>query len=143
MELVLNPSSPNTQSISIQNSNNAFLDTKLNSIVLNVIDYGAKNDNSTDNSSAFSSISNYVNNTEGNFSIFFPDGKYVYKYGLIFTKPVKLFSNGGAELVYTGTGKAIFFTSIYNGNGTPTNGYFQHDTVENITFRNGQNMTQG
>lgn len=126
-----------------QNSNNNYLNSKVGTITLSVLDYGAKNDGVTDNLTAFHSICDYVNSTDGNFSVFFPDGKYAYSGGFSFTKSIKLYSNGGAELVYTGTDKAVSFSVYYNSDGTPKNGYYQPVTVENITFRNGQNMTHG
>lgn len=116
---------------------------RLDGICLDVTNFGAVCDGSTDNAAAFEKISDYVNQSGGNISVFFPDGKYSYSGGLSFTKPVKLYSNGGAALFYTGTGRAISFSAVYDADGAPSGGYFQHAAVENLTLTGGASMTAG
>lgn len=116
---------------------------RLDGICLDVTNFGAVRDGAADNAAAFQQVSNYVNQSDGDISVFFPDGVYVYSGGLSFIKPVKLYSNGGAVLRYTGTGRAVTFSAAYNANGTPKNGYFQRAAVEDLTFSSGASMTAG
>lgn len=81
------------------------------SIVINVkVDFGAKTDGS-DNITAFTNLSNYVNSLPvllcEPVEIVFPSGEYKYSGGLNFTRPVKLVGYNGAILNYTGNGIAI------------------------------------
>jgi hypothetical protein len=74
---------------------------------INVLDWGAVGDNSTDNTSAFMALSAWVNEqprTGVPFPIYFPAGTYKYgTNGLNFHNPVYLFSDEAATLYFTGT----------------------------------------
>lgn len=78
----------------------------INGAPINVLDWGAVGDGSTDNTSAFMALSAWVNaqpRTGIPFPIYFPAGTYKYGInGLNFENPVTLFSDEAATLHYTG-----------------------------------------
>lgn len=75
---------------------------------INVLDWGAVGDGSTDNTAVFTALSAWVNTqprTGIPFPIYFPAGTYKYgTNGLNFEHPVTLFSDEGATLYFTGIG---------------------------------------
>jgi hypothetical protein len=79
----------------------------INGAPINVLDWGAVGDGSTDNTAAFTALSAWVNaQTETGipWPIYFPGGTYKYSTnGLNFTNPVTLFSDEAATLFFTGT----------------------------------------
>lgn len=80
----------------------------INGAPINVLDWGAVGDGATDNTSAFTALSAWVNTqprTGVPFPIYFPEGTYKYgTNGLNFEHPVTLFSDEGATLYFTGVG---------------------------------------
>lgn len=106
--------------------------------------YGMKGDGVTDDSANFELLAQAVNavpNTGRPVQIDCEDGVYLLSQPVAFTRPVILFSGGGAEFHYTGTGK---FITMGPPGATAPNFYMEdHYIVDGIMFTGGKNMTHG
>ncbi|MBV8382896.1 MAG: hypothetical protein JOZ63_09825 [Planctomycetaceae bacterium] len=107
-----------------------------------VTDYGAKRDNSTDNVTAFTALAAVVNAhpQQTPYTIYFPDGNYLYTGGLNFTTPVILMGSNAAVLDYSGTGNAVTFGQ---STGLNINNYQLMYKVQGLTFTGGASMANG
>jgi hypothetical protein len=78
--------------------------------IVSIQDFGAIGNGTTDNTTAFTALSTWVNSqtsTGKPIGIYFPQGTYLYSSGLDFQNPVAIYSDYMATLSYTGTGNAI------------------------------------
>ena len=91
----------------------------------------------TKNNLAWQKAEAYVNNfpasTFAPIGIFIPDGTYKYSRTPTFTRPVRIFSNGGAILNYVGTDEVIVMGNKAQTSALPgTNDYYEIDNVNFI-----------
>lgn len=106
--------------------------------------YGMKGDGVTDDSANFELLAQAVNavpNTGRPVQIDCEDGVYLLSQPVAFTRPVILYSGGGAEFHYTGPGK--FITMGPPGAAAPNFYMEDHYIVDGIMFTGGKNMTHG
>lgn len=106
--------------------------------------YGMKGDGITDDSANFELLAQAVNavpNTGRPVQIDCEDGIYLLSQPVAFTRPVILYSGGGAEFHYTGPGK--FITMGPPGAAAPNFYMEDHYIVDGIMFTGGKNMTHG
>ena len=97
------------------------------------------------NNKAWEKVEAYVNNfpssTFAPIGIFIPDGTYKYSRTPTFTRPVRIFSNGGAVLNYVGTDEVIVMGNKAQTSALPgTNDYYE---IDNINFIGAEAATYG
>lgn len=136
-----------------------YLGNPVTTEFINVIEYGAKGDGTTDDSSAIQSALDAVKDNGG--IIYFPQGIYLLKSHVLFYSNQTLWFENGAKLLqgaaidnllmsycgsdvteYNGTHDCVIYGGIFDGGSYTTNNtlvgivHSKNITFENCTFKN-------
>lgn len=115
--------------------------------IVSLMDFGAKGDNVSDDTSAMVAMASWVNSRpkySTPVSIIIPNGIYKYTGGLDFIRPVAIYGQQGATLNYTGAGKALAIGDPSPENAPTADNFYQGEyTIEGLRFTGGASATHG